>query len=116
MKDTRDTKPELPYEDQGEIEIAEADDTNVPVNIWLQKNDESPWWNLTASNYMPRKGYISDGAFDATGERDALAAVVRDVWLPLYRAAVASLEEMVSDPAGGSLYYWEHVSAKEPQP
>ena len=103
------------YEDKGEISINEADDANIPVDIWLtRKTDENGDtiedgdWDLKASNYMPRKCRVTEEAYLATSkDRKVLEGLVRTHWLPLYQAAVKVLTEFRPNKDGISrLYYW----------
>jgi hypothetical protein len=91
------------YEDKGELELAGADDANVPVNSFLHEPDEdSPKWRWTADNFMPRKGYVSQGAYEIEADtREALLDAVRKHVVPLYEAALENLKTV------GSCYYWE---------
>jgi hypothetical protein len=108
----------------GKIEIAAADDMNVPVDIWLLQMDPKfpdafPWtvrgesaagmqWCLRANNYMPRKGCLSgEGSYMVFSDsREELAALVREHVLPLYRAAL-DVVTCIADGSQDCLYYWE---------
>jgi hypothetical protein len=106
------------YKDLGEISVEEADEANIPVDIWLDKVDEEAreenpellTWELHANNYMPRKGRLSgEQAYRLTSDdRAVLVALVKKHWLPLYKTAVAKLEAFDKPDAEGvsELYYW----------
>jgi len=108
-------KPLPVYEDQGEIAIEHADDSNVPVDIHLgpaedDAGEEIPdLWELRASNYMPRKGVVVEGNYCAqSADREVLAALVRQHWLPLYLAAVQALATLTPDEdRTAGLYKWK---------
>lgn len=89
-----------------EMLFAEADDANIPVDIWLELDGER--WVLRASNYMPRKGYVHDGAYRAEADtREELVALLEQHVLPLYRTAVSQLEDVCRTSGEGHLYYWQ---------
>lgn len=87
-------------EQTGIIPAEEADDMNVPVNIFI--SEDGGKWSVSASNFMPRKQGVDDAAYAFTApDKETCVAVVKAFWLPLYRAAVTQLEK------AGELYYWE---------
>ena len=87
-------------EQEGECHVEEADDSNVPVNIFISNDDGK--WECFADNFMPRKARVDQTGYRFTApDRETCQAVVRKFWLPLYQAAVKQLEEE------GELYYWE---------
>lgn len=99
-------------EDKGEIPFDKADEANIPVNIWLleEKDDDDDnktgRWELTASNYTPRKGVLYEGVYKATADsRDELADLIREHIIPLYETAVKKLQAVCEGGAKG-LYYW----------
>lgn len=83
-------------------ECTTPDDANVPVNCFLSFNEVTKVWVWTADNYMPRKGYCSEGAYRvvAQAKKDVLAWVAEHV-VPLYEAATHNLK------VHGANYYWE---------
>ena len=103
------------YEDIGKIPIEDADDANVPVDIWLTKRNENDEehpgkWQLRANNYMPRKACLGgERSYCAiSDDREVLAALVRKHWLPLYQIAVEILTEMRPNKDDNArLYYWQ---------
>ena len=111
--------PDKQYEDLGECSITNADDANIPVDIWLkpEKDDEDKptgKWILKASNYMPRKGRLSgeEGYKAVASDRQVLVDLVHKHWLPLYQTAVKVLTELKQDERGISyLYYWHDLEA-----
>jgi hypothetical protein len=110
------------YDDLGEISIDDADDSNIPVDIWLKKvkeeddegdREHAGMWRLTADNYMPRRGRLSgENSYKAfSKERETLVKLVHKHWLPLYKTAVEILTEMkpseTHDNGTACLYYWQ---------
>jgi len=91
------------YEDKGTIEIAGADDANIPVNSFLTEPDEeSPKWRWTADNFMPRKGYVAKEQYEIEADaREPILEAVRKHVAPLYAAALENLN------THGACYYWE---------
>jgi len=92
---------------EGEIDFL-CNDANIPVDIWLTKESEKHAWQLTADNYMPRKGYLAGEntiKIRAT-TREELAEIVREKIIPLYESALKQLNLIVEGKAK-SLYYWE---------
>lgn len=115
------------YTDNGNIEIADADDANIPVGITLIRTKAEDIrddgdavegeWTLLADCYQPRRNSCQSCAFNASSmDRDALAKVVREKWLPLYRSAFAQVEELASSSnhEDDSLNYWTPIEASEP--
>jgi len=106
----------LHYVSTGEIEPDEADEMNIPVNIWLTppgRVDNEAYgdthWSLSADNFMPRRSRVAGEQYEVwSRDRDVLVAIVHRHWLPLYKVAVKLLEEMAPDDDGtAALYYWE---------
>lgn len=93
----------MKYEDKGEIEIASADDANIPVNSFLHEPDEdSPKWRWTADNFMPRKGRVAEGQYEIEADtKEPIIEAVRKHVAPLYEAALENLK------IEGACYYWE---------
>ena len=95
------------YENYGELSIDnDADDANVPVNVSIFQNQEDEEikynWLMTADNYMPRRGRVSDCAYKvgANTEQELVELVQKHI-VPLYEAALHNLKT-----TGGN-YYWE---------
>jgi len=99
-------------EDRGEIPFEESDGSNIPVNVWLQEEEDdfgnkTGKWQLLASNYMPRKGYAADSAYDCVADtREELVKVVLEHVIPLYQAALSKLNALVIAETD-NLYYWK---------
>lgn len=95
------------YNDLGDVPVDAADDADVPMDIWLKEEDGA--WVLTAGNYMPRKGRVSEDAYKAIApQRETLVNLIHQHWLPLYCRAVEILTEMKPGRYGAaSLYYWK---------
>lgn len=100
--------------DAGDCSFDDADDANIPVNVWLsltdedEENKERGKWQLHAANYMPRRDMVSDEAYHVYSDnKEELDTIVREKILPLYKRAMNLLEEMCSNPEGGALYYWK---------
>lgn len=96
----------------GECEFVEVDDANIPVNIFLTKDEDNPpagqKWQLTADNFMSRKGRESDSGYKAVAPtREALVKVIEKYIMPLYKIAILNLQTMI-DGTNDSLYYWDH--------
>jgi hypothetical protein len=91
------------YKDIGEIQIADADDANIPVNSFLTAPDaDSDKWRWTADNFMPRKGIATEGRYSIEADsKEAVLEVVQKYVVPLYEAALHNLK------TEGACYYWE---------
>lgn len=100
----------------GEMELSDADDANIPVNIFITKGedeeDESEEeaklgaWVLTADNFMPRRGMTSESVFKYRSDSpEELRALVGEFVLPFYKRAVELVEKMIAGK-GDSFYYW----------
>ena len=102
-------------ENIGEIEFSEADEMNVPVNIFIGLNkddfgrDDTPddSWILRADNFMPRKCLATEGAYCvASDNKEELIELVKKYILPFYQVAIKNIEGII----GGQVdcqYYWE---------
>lgn len=90
-----------------------ADDANVPVDIWLLPPDEYyDRWTLKAANYMPRKGHLHPDGYKQTADtREELVVLLTAHVLPLYRIAVSQIEAIASGDAD-HLYYWQTVALR----
>lgn len=86
----------------GEMGLEEANEMNVPVSIFISEPEESETaWTLTASNYMPRKGYVAAGQYEYHADtKEELQSLIDTYIIPLYETAVRALKQ-------GKLYYWE---------
>lgn len=92
---------EIEYRDLGEISIDEANDANVPVGVFIYKSEEGEHFTLRADNFMPRKNCAGEGMYEVQARsREDLVELVKKYIVPLYKAAVQSLEE------NGELYYF----------
>jgi hypothetical protein len=113
-------------EETGELRIADANDANVPVDIWLRspgkwklegcfdydgEQDTSNLWLLTANNYMPRKARLGNPVkwcYEVWGTEAELRELVKKHVLPLYVAAVEVLQGIADGKENHDhLYYWE---------
>jgi len=113
MPDEKDTTL---FVDLGEVSVDQADDANIPVNIWITRESDEDEnyikdgkWELRAENYMPRKGRISgESSYKVVAaDRQVLVDLVHKHWLPLYQTAVRVLTELKQDKEGiAGLYYW----------
>jgi hypothetical protein len=85
-------------EDMGDLQITDCDDANIPVNCFLSNEDGN--WVWTASNFMPRKGYVSEDGYKllASTKEEILDLINKHV-TPLYERALAKIKT-------GELYYW----------
>ena len=99
-------------EEKGERSFSEANDANIPVDVWLTEteNDETGenagTWTLCAANYIPRRGEVTKDAYKAVSEkREELVELIRQHILPLYETAVKKLQA-VCDGGAQDLYYW----------
>lgn len=98
-----------------ELTLDALDDANVPVDIWLDKNDDNHellnagyQWRLRCGNYMPRRGRVEEGAIEVYAkEKKFLQDAVEKYILPLYQVAVSKLHKMIST-GEGNLYYWDN--------
>jgi len=93
----------------GEMSITEANESNVPVNCFLSAVDDvGGGFEWSASNFMPRKGWIAERAFCVRAkDSQTLIALVQKHVAPLYRAALVNLITT------GENYYFE---LKQPAP
>jgi len=105
------------YTNHGTIDIDGADHANVPVDIWLSppEGDHPEEWELSADNYMPRKGCLSGSRCRGSAwpyiarskSREVLVGLVRSHWLPLFVTATEIIRDMEQDEDGSAaLYYW----------
>lgn len=87
----------------GEMELSDANEMNIPVCVFLSAPEESETaWTLTANNYMPRRNYIKEGAFEYHADsKDELMLLINRYVIPLYETAIKSLK------TNGKLYFWE---------
>ncbi len=98
-------------ESLGECNVQTMDDANVPVDIWFKSpdcdyNKHPGKWTLTAGNYMPRKGRVSQEAYCFVADtQEELSALVEEHIIPLYLAAINILQRMATGKPT-SLYYW----------
>ena len=104
----------MTIEQNGELEFENADDSNIPVSIFVREIDAQEdgdgkfYWEVTADNYMPRRGRCADGAFNAKAEtREEIAELLRVNVLPLYETALAKLNKIIEGKAE-NLYYWSN--------
>jgi len=108
----------------GDLDITDAGDANVPVDIWIHEleaecADELPWTKrvgdavhckfcLAANNYMPRKasceGELAYLVFADT--REELVELIKEHIIPLYENALSILNEMCNG-SKSYLYYWK---------
>lgn len=93
----------MKYTSDGERDISECNDSNIPVNSFLQPPDENdiPQWSWTADNFMPHTGRCNEAVYSikADTKEDILEAVNKYL-VPLYEAALKNLKEK------GCCYYW----------
>ena len=94
------------YESIGELDIYECDPSNIPVNCSLMEDADDDYpgknWVWTANNFMPRKAYVHEGAYNIrAASKEVLIALVNKHVVPLYTAALHNLT------ATGESYYWE---------
>lgn len=120
------------YKDIGDIEFAEADDANVPVDIWLYKiTDEHTEpdngdgfvvepedvgkFMLYADNYMPRKERLCGQAiFQAVCDTEAdVKEIIEKFIKPLYQTALKVLDAISTGDTKSHLYYWKEKELKE---
>lgn len=88
------------FVDEGELSIDNINDMNVPVNIFIEEEDDG--FRLTAANFMPRKQVVSDAAYIVFSEkREVLEAIVQKKIVPLYEVALENLKTKSTN------YYWE---------
>ena len=106
--------------DVGECSLDAIDDANVPVTIFVSRVDEDDIdeypdlegqvaWTLTASNFMPRKGVVCEGAYRLlSDDRDELVAAFQQRALPVYKDACTCIARLDKADADGEsyLYYW----------
>jgi hypothetical protein len=112
--DIRDGK----YEQFGEMDFDDADDANIPVNVFLRPLDpaedeedgieKEDGWVLLADNFMPRKleGFSESYKFYSK-DREVLVHMVQKHWRPLYEIALELLKlEPAEEDKSASFYYW----------
>jgi len=83
--------------DKGEMKIEDCNDMNVPVSSFLiapgEPDNKSEKWQWIASNFMPRKSIISDGAYDIEADtKEEIMEAVRKYVVPLYVNALVNLK------------------------
>lgn len=86
------------------MELSEANEMNVPVNIFISgpEDGDSGEWELSADNFMPREAYITNSMYYYTAQnRWELEELVNTYIIPLYEAALKNLY------LHKELYYWE---------
>ena len=98
-------------DDRSTSPFTEVDETAIPVDIWIEKADESSSdsgkWVLKAACYLPRKSFVTGGYFTVVADTvEELRNLVGTHVLPLYEAAVARIAA-VRDGRTDHLYYWE---------
>jgi hypothetical protein len=116
-------------ENRGELEIRNADDANVPVDIWVSQinndsfnngygdkisQDDIGKWELHANNYMPRRASLAedcDAYFIVADTKEEIAELIEKYILPLYRVAIEVLTDMAAT-GKGHLYYWENQNKR----
>ena len=100
----------------GELQFDDADNANIPVDIWLVPvtEDDSipgglnfePKFVLRAANYCPRKCNVYDSAYEVYADnREELVNLLNKHVIPLYKTALNILNEM-ADGTNDGLYYW----------
>jgi hypothetical protein len=114
--------------DIGPIKLSEADNDNIPVDVWIETTDSSPeYWDdvdeeakntkfvLVANNYMPHKARLSgENAYKVHADtRGELVEMIRAHILPRYQAAIDTLTAMCAGTED-YLYYWPHPSKEPP--
>ncbi len=96
----------------GECDVDTMDDANIPVDIWFKSpdcefNDHKDKWTLTAGNYMPRKGRVSEDAYCFVADtQEELSELVEEHIIPLYLIAINILQQMAAGKPA-NLYYWK---------
>lgn len=91
---------------KGELKIEECNNMNVPVNSFLiapgEPDNKGTKWRWIANNFMPRKNFVEEGAYDIEADtKEEIMEVVRKYVVPLYLTALINLETI------GANYYWE---------
>ncbi|MGE9295673.1 MAG: hypothetical protein ACQKBV_05240 [Puniceicoccales bacterium] len=89
-------------DDLGEWPITKCDETNVPLNIVINEPDEyNARWTLLADNLKPRNATIDIETYEIEADsKEDILALVHELILPLYRAAVHQLENK------GTCFFW----------
>lgn len=93
----------LDYFDFGEIALKKCDDANIPVQSFISSPEESgdEYWHWTAANFMPRKLYVRDGAYEIRSKsKEGIIKAIEKYVIPLYQNAIDCLR------LEGSSYYW----------
>lgn len=80
----------------------QADDANIPVDIWLEKYDETEEdipedmkYVLRAGNYMPMKERVEGGFIVYSDNLAELQEIIKTKILPLYEVAVNKITDMI---------------------
>lgn len=96
-------KGKLNYIDEGDMNINECNEMNIPVCCFIFEPDaDEKYWTWTASNFMPRKEHVSEGMYCLKAKsKDDLIKVINKYVVPLYEIALKKLKTT------GELYYWE---------
>lgn len=90
----------------GEMELSEANELNIPINIFIAEPGDGvethDKWELYANNYMPRKEYSCSLQYQYKGDsREELVELIKKYVVPLYETALSKLKST------GELYFWE---------
>ncbi len=89
-------------EDAGESPISKVDEANIPVNVVISEPDQfNSKWILLADNFKPCNSNVEIEIYEVRADsREKLLAVIHSLIVPLYRNAVAQLEQH------GQLFFW----------
>lgn len=89
-------------DDLGEWPITKCDETNIPLNVVISEPDEfNARWILLADNFKPRNASIDIETYEVEADsKEDLLALVNELIVPLYKAAVHQLETK------GTCFFW----------
>jgi len=97
-------------DDRGDLSLSRANDTNIPVNIFISKivdQEDSDFgkFRLTADNFMPRRASVSGEAYEAVADsREEFVDFLKEI-RELYATALSKIDAMI-DGSETNLYYW----------
>lgn len=96
-------------DDLGEWPITKCDEANVPLNIVISEPDEfNARWTLLADNFKPLNATIEIESYEIEADsKEDLLAIVNEIILPLYKAAVFQLETK------GTCFFWSKDNSQQ---
>lgn len=94
------------------------DDANIPVNLFITRvktRQGGTKYKLTFDNFMPRKGYASEGGIIRADQREELQQFIEEKILPLYKNAFLSVTALAKGQQN-DFYYWNSPKNEPSEP